>query len=421
MGRDRNLPTWFGKVHQRRKTPHWAILASAVLIAFMAAALPIEVVASAADIMFLLLFIQVLVVLIALRKKRPDLQRGFKVPLVPYLPLIGIVLQLGLAVVLFFYSPMAWLSAGAWIVIGLVVYYTYARRRDRAHEQLVAVREAADLRKYRILACIGNLQSAETVLDAAVALAKQYEGELIALSVVEVPDRQLLRQGVESARKTRHSLECVLDKVRKDGVPSMALVKISHRISFGIIETALEERCNLIVMGRVRRAGLLERFAATIVDRVVRSAPAQVVTVSAERWPEKATNLLFAYEPGPHSELAADLAGALGKAEHAKVRAVHVLPRTATKFELKRAQEEIDRSLGERLPQSERQIIQASDIVTALLRESRDADVIITGGTDAGMLEQLLGYAPPLELAERTSVPVVTVYEMPAEPRRWML
>ena len=50
-------------------------------------------------------------------------------------------------------------------------------------------------------------------------------------------------------------------------------------------------------------------------------------------------------------------------------------------------------SLGERLPQGELKVVQAGDIVTALLRESRDADLIITGGTEAGMLEQLLGYA----------------------------
>ena len=61
----------------------------AFLIAFMAAVLPIEAVASAADIMFLLLFIQVLVVLIALRKKRPDLKRGFRVPWVPLVPVVG--------------------------------------------------------------------------------------------------------------------------------------------------------------------------------------------------------------------------------------------------------------------------------------------------------------------------------------------
>jgi amino acid transporter/nucleotide-binding universal stress UspA family protein len=421
MGRDRNLPTLFGKVHPVRKTPYWAILASAVLITVIAAALPIEAVASAADIMFLLLFIQVLVVLIALRKKRPDLRRGFRVPFVPYVPAIGIILQLGLAVVLFFYSPMAWLSAGVWIALGLVVFYTYARRRDRAYEQLVAVREAAEHRKYRILACIGNPHRAEIVLDAAIAVAQRYEGELIALSVVEVPDRELLQQGVEPAQRTKATLERILAGLRKDGVPVRAVVKISHRISYGIIETALEEHCNLIVMGRPRRVGLLERFAATIVDRVVRSAPAQVMTVTAERWPEETRRILFAYESGPHSELAADLTDAIGTAQQAKVRAVHVLPRTATDTDLHQAQEEMERSLRQRLPRGELKIVRAADIVTALLRESKDADLIITGGTEAGMFEQLLGYAPPLELAERTSAPVVTVFEMPAEPRRWIL
>ncbi len=97
------------------------------------------------------------------------------------------------------------------------------------------------------------------------------------------------------------------------------------------------------------------------------------------------------------------------------------MPRTATPAEVQHAQEAMAQSLGKRLPHGELKVVQAGDIVTALLRESRDADLIITGGTEAGMLEQLLGYAPPLELAERTAAPVLTVFEMPAEPRRWML
>ncbi len=249
MGRDRNLPSWFGRIHPVRKTPHWSILASGVLSVVMAVTLPIEAVASAANILFLLLFIQVQAALISLRKKRPDLRRGFKVPFVPFVPIVGILLQLALAVFLFFYSPMAWVSAGVWIGIGLVVFYGYSRKRDRAYEQLVAVREAADRRKYRILACVGNPQRAGIVLDAAVAVAQRYEGELIALSVVEVPDRQLLQQGVEEALKTWDRLEQEVESLRKDGVPIRTLVKISHRISYGVIETALEEQCNLIVAG----------------------------------------------------------------------------------------------------------------------------------------------------------------------------
>jgi amino acid transporter len=421
MGRDRNLPAWFGKIHPLRKTPHWSILASGVLSAAMAVLLPIEVVASAANIMFLLLFIQVQAALIALRKKRPELRRGFKVPLTPLVPILGILLQLALAVFLFFYSPLAWLSAGVWIGIGLAVFYGYSRKRDRAYTQLVAVREAAERREYRILACIGSLSRAGIILNAAAAVARHYEGELIVLPVVEVPDRDLLAQGMDAAWKTEQALNRLVRELKLEGIPVKIVVKIAHRISFGITETALEEQCNLIVMGRARRVGLIERFAATIVDRVVRSAPAQVIVVTAERFPERVENILLAYERGPNSKLTADLAKAFGADHNTRLQAVHVMPWSAPAEDLRRAGEEMNEELGDRFPQREQKVVQCGDIVTGLLRQSRNADLILIGGTEAGVIEQLLAYAPPLELADRTSIPVITVYEMAAEPKRWMI
>lgn len=421
MGRDRNLPSWFGKVHSLRKTPHWSILASGVLSAAMAVLLPIEVVASAANIMFLLLFIQVQAALIALRKKRPDLRRGFKVPWVPLVPILGILLQLGLAVFLFFYSPLAWLSAGIWIAIGLLVFYGYSRKRDRAYTQLVAVQAAAERRDYRILACVGSLPRAEIILNAAAAVARHYDGEIVLLSVLEVPDREMLAKGIEQARVSERALDQLVRGLQIEGIPVKVVVKISHRISYAVTETALEEHCNLIVMGRARRVGLMERFAATIVDRVVRATPAQVMVVTAERWPQKIEHVLFAYEKGPHSKLSADLIEAFGKNQMAKVRAVHVLPWTATTEESQQALEEMTKELGAQNLLGERKVVRSGDIVTGLLRESRHADLIVIGGTEAGVIEQLLAYAPPLELADRTSIPVITVYEMSADPKRWMI
>lgn len=422
MGRDRNLPSWLGRIHPKRKTPHWAILVSGLLSAIFAVSLPIEVVASAANIMFLLLFIQVQAALITLRKKQPNLKRGFRVPLVPFIPIVGILLQLALAVFLFFYSPMAWVSAAVWIGLGFGVFYTYSRKRDRAFTQLVAGREAADRREYRILACVGDPSHAETTLQAAANVARYYDGELIVLSVVEVPDRDLLTQGVSRAREVKDMLESIVGKLQTKArnLPVRVVVKISHRISFGISETALEERCNLIMMGRARRVGLIGRFAATIVDRVVRAAPVQVVVVTAENWPDKIDTVLLAYERGPHAELTVDLAAAFGGEEVTSVRAVQVLSPSASREELESTRKSMAEDLGSRCKSDDQHVVQAGDIVTGLLRQSGDADVFVVGGTEAGMLEQLLGYAPPLELADRTNRPVLTVYEMAAEPKRWM-
>jgi len=110
MGRDRNFPAFFSKVSTKSFTPHWAILVSLFIIVLMSVSLPIEDVASAADIMFLLLFLQVNIAMIRLRKLRPDLDRGFMVPLYPWLSIVGIAMLLFLAVDMFQYSYKAWIA-----------------------------------------------------------------------------------------------------------------------------------------------------------------------------------------------------------------------------------------------------------------------------------------------------------------------
>lgn len=135
MGRDRNFPAFFGKVHARNFTPHWSILISLMIVIFMVLSLPIEDVASAADIMFLLLFLQVNIAMIQLRKKRPDLKRGFSAPLFPFLSILGILLLLFLAVYMLNYSIVAWMVTIAWIGGGLLTYKGYAARREVLHVQ----------------------------------------------------------------------------------------------------------------------------------------------------------------------------------------------------------------------------------------------------------------------------------------------
>ncbi len=420
MGRDRNLPAFFGRVHATRKTPHGAIAGSAVLIAFMAVALPIEAVASAANIMFLLLFIQVQVVLIALRRKMPEMPRGFRVPLVPYVPAVGIVLQLFLAGYLFVYSPMAWLSAAAWIAIGFVVYFTYARKRDQAYDQVLVMREAARRKDYRILACLKNDSHAEAILGMAAWLAHGRDAELIGLTVIEVPERVLLAHGLDRLEAARHSLDRAIARAPLQGVELKSLVKVSHRLSYGIAETVLEERCNVIIIGRTRHTGTMQRLAAAVVARVIREAPAHTLFVSADRWPTRVRRVLFAYDGGPHTRFAADVSASIANATGATVLAIHVLGPEVAADERTKATAEMRKLLDEVCPGAESRIVIAGDTATALLREARGADVIVTGGTEAGMIEELLAYTVPLELGERASIPVITACEIPADPKRWM-
>ncbi|MBD3177073.1 MAG: amino acid permease, partial [Armatimonadia bacterium] len=135
MSRDANLPDSLSAIHPATRTPHVALVVSLVIIAAMAILLPLETVASAADIMFLLLFVAIAGVALVLRKRRPDADRAFKAPWFPVLPIVAVLCQFGLAAHLFSFSPISWLVSGGWLVAGGIIFFTYSRRRQlaRAH------------------------------------------------------------------------------------------------------------------------------------------------------------------------------------------------------------------------------------------------------------------------------------------------
>jgi amino acid transporter len=128
MGRGGGLPPVLGRIHPVRRTPYWATGASGLLIVAMIVALPIEEVAASASMMFLLVFVLVCYSVSALRKRRPELERPFRVPLVPYLSWIGVASGIGLSLALANLSAVAWLTALVWCAAGALIYSTSRRR-----------------------------------------------------------------------------------------------------------------------------------------------------------------------------------------------------------------------------------------------------------------------------------------------------
>jgi amino acid transporter len=121
MGRDGDLPSLLGRIEVIHRTPHFAILASGGLMIAVTLGLPIRDIAAAADAMFLLVFSMVCATLIRLRYRWRDLERPFRVPLVPWIPLLGAAAGLTLCVGLAHLSTVAWEVAGAWLLIGLAL------------------------------------------------------------------------------------------------------------------------------------------------------------------------------------------------------------------------------------------------------------------------------------------------------------
>jgi APA family basic amino acid/polyamine antiporter len=283
MGRDGNLPRAFGRLHRKNQTPSTALLISGAIIIFATVALPITSVAAVADIMILLLFTLVNVAALTLRKKRPDVKRHFITPFFPIIPLVGIGTKLFLAVTLFNYEPYAWWLAIVLIMIGLGLHY-FAKGREEIERIPTPVRvplTREELGKYRVLIPIDEPNTA--LLDLGQVLAARHDGEILLTSVVEVPttvpldavDTKLVEEKTKMLEKLKRQAEA-------RGIPTRALVAISHEVATAVIDTAKDEEANMILIGWKGFSHTKKRILGRRLDEIVRKAPCDVMLLRGE-------------------------------------------------------------------------------------------------------------------------------------------
>jgi len=412
MARDHNLPAFLGKIHQEKKTPHLAIVSSAVIVIFMALALPIEDVASTADIMYLLLFLQVNVTLIRMRKTHPKLPRGFRVPLVPLVPAIGIVTQLFIAVYLFVYSPMAWLSVVAWLLIGVTVYKLYASKTEEEALSVLALAEAEMARKdYRVLVVPFRQEQVRPLMRIACALAKNYEGEVTAVSVIEAPPKVPLSRytgGVQEARTLLRLGENIADEHK---VEFTRLIKISHRLSYGILETAREEKSNFILLGTMAlgEGGVMDHLKEIVLLNVLEHAPCNVAIYRGELLTE-VKRVMLAVEDTPSCRLAVNIAPALSEELKSPAAILRVVADSAPKGEEQHVaawMEEVTKNLPFRMA-VEKIVVRSKDQAKSIVEKLRETDLLLMGiSRHAGSIAALFGPDVTEEVMKTACVPIL--------------
>jgi amino acid transporter/nucleotide-binding universal stress UspA family protein len=248
MGRHYNLPHRLSTIHPKHKTPHVAIGISGVIMAVMAYALPLDQIAVAAGVIFLLLFTQVNIAVINIRRMYGDkLNYGFKIPFFPIIPIIGVFLKLGLALYLLVTQPLSWVISALWILVGFALYRMYTFKKEIEHYAPIVTSEGHLTRnEYRILIPY-TPENPDRLIKYAIRVAKENDGEVNVLRVITVPNQTPLSAGTAFADAARKSFEPLEKMLEQEKILNHYLVRISHDTSEAVLATIEEQKIDLLI------------------------------------------------------------------------------------------------------------------------------------------------------------------------------
>ena len=128
MSRDRLLPPVFSKVNEATRTPVRTSVTTGVVVAAIATFVPLTDLAELVNIGTLFAFVLVAIGVLVLRHTRPDLERAFRCPGVPVVPILAILASVYLMLNL---PAGTWVRFLVWMAIGVVVYLLYGARKSR--------------------------------------------------------------------------------------------------------------------------------------------------------------------------------------------------------------------------------------------------------------------------------------------------
>jgi APA family basic amino acid/polyamine antiporter len=137
MSKDGLVPKIFSDIHPRFRTPYRSNMLFFVFTGFFAAFIPGDIVGEMTSIGTLFAFVLVSIGVWILRRRRPDLERAFKAPAIPFVSLAGVVIC---GAMIYGLGWTNWLRLIVWLLIGLVIYFSYGRKHSKVQALEVPLR-----------------------------------------------------------------------------------------------------------------------------------------------------------------------------------------------------------------------------------------------------------------------------------------
>jgi len=415
MGRERMLPAVLATIHPIRRTPHVAVLVTGAILILMAIVLPVEVVGSAASLLFLLCFALVNASLILIRRREPNLGRTYRAPFFPWLPALGIALNLALAVYQVTFLPSAWVVSLVWIGAGIVIYFAYTRAETRPEEMApILMEEMLEKRRFSVMVPVKNHAQARRLGLLGSAIACDQDGEVLALHVIRVPTQLSLAEGRHYLAEGRALMETVISEAKKRNVPVRTMLRVGRNVGQVIQMTVKERGVDLMLLGWPGFAYAADLAFGSVIDLLAANPPCDLAVVRF-RERELPERILISTVGGPHAALALELAQSQARCfeahyqRPATITLLTVVPPAEGRAGMMRARAVLEKLAREEDVAAHIKVTSHANEFQAIMDEAQRHSLVMVNAPREGLLEQRLFGSIPEQLARECPKTVIMV------------
>lgn len=435
MGRDGIMPRWFNEIHPRYRTPHRSILVTSGLSLLLALTSRAEVLAEISSAFFMITYACLSLSCLVMRRARPAYYKpAYRIPLYPWLPIVGGTLSL-LVITTMERAPQA--ASLVLVLSGVAWYYAWARDRTKVEGVLGPLLRQERIRAHatemsltggrEILVLVANPKTVKSLVALASTIAR-WEGRgarIAALKIVTIPLQTPLYAAQEYAvrqeRKERAILVQAVEHGKTMGVNIQPLLRAAHQLPTGILSVAESRNAGLILMGWWESPSRSD-IETHVARAIIRGAKCHVA-VLRDRGLDEVRSILIPAAEGTHARLGLLLAHAIAASTGAELTVLRVTgPEGDVEGEERALERLVTGVLGVTEGRVATRVVKNKSVIGGILAETKrtDYDLLVIGAPGEWALRDAFFGSLPDRIASQAPCSVLMVRRYEPSGVSWL-
>lgn len=413
MARDRLIPEWFVKIHNKHETPHRAIVVSGMIMILLLLIFNVEQLAKLGSVFNILIYVLINISVIILRKRSlKGYKPAFTDPFYPYTQIIGIVGSLALLPLMGFLPVLFTIFV---VFVGATWYKYYGFEKaypkynifDMLENNIYPTSVPSDSR-IKILVPIANPKHEQDLLE----LADNLGDEIIGLNVMQIPKQTSLTAARDAFHANKNMMEYLL-KEKFDEFPIIVghereyIIAFDHSVANSIIEQAEIENVDFIVIGW-HEMNRLHFSMGNVASKVLAGAKNNIVMLNGY-FPKEIEKIIVAYNGKENSKYGITLAKRLAQNTGAKIHILRVIKPNIQEEKKRKIISELEQIIKELKENTiSYEVKEHYSAENGILGSIGQDDLLIIGDSSQRFRVSLLGMLP-YNVAKRSQRPVLIV------------